>query len=218
MRRTNRLLFITFVSLALTCAAQTAPKKGKQGNAQAAGSSLTDPAAMAPGGQPVPVSAYANSYIIGAEDVLNITITTTTSSTASYPVRPDGIISVPLIGEVMAAGLTPSQLEQVITKKLVDAKLFVDPNVTVAVVQFLSRKVYITGEGINHPGPVPLIVPTKVSELLAQAGGFRDFAKKTKIRIVRNGKTYMYNDNEVSHGKKLEQDILLQPGDHIYVD
>lgn len=218
MRRANRLLFISFVSFALTCAAQTAPKKGKQANAQAAGSSLTDPAAMSGGNPSIPPSAYVNSYIIGAEDVLNVTITTTSSTTASYPVRPDGIISVPLIGEVMAAGLTPSKLEEAITKKLIDAKLYVDPNVTVGVVQFNSRKVYVSGEGINRSGPFPLVVPTKVSELLAQAGGFKDFAKRSKIRIIRNGKTLYYNDVEVSHGKKLEQDILLQPGDHIYVD
>jgi polysaccharide export outer membrane protein len=217
MRRANCLLLISFASFALTCAAQTAPKKGKQA-ANAAGSNLTDPAAMAPGTQPVPPSAYAKSYIIGAEDVLNVTITTTASSVAGYTVRPDGIISIPLIGEVMAAGLTPSKLEEVVTKKLVDAKLFVEPNVTVGVVGFNSRKVYISGEGINHSGPFALVVPTRVSELLAQAGGFRDFAKTTRIRIVRNGKTYFYNDREVSHAKKPEQDILLEPGDHIYVD
>jgi polysaccharide export outer membrane protein len=218
MRRANRLFLIFSVSFALTCAAQAAQKKSKQDSKAQPASNLTDPAAMAAGGgATIPASAYAKTYIIGAEDVLNITITTTVSQSSSYPVRPDGVISVPLIGEVMAAGLTPSKLEEVLTKSLVDKKLFVEPNVTVGVVQFNSRKVYITGDGIAKPGPYSLIVPTTVSQLLAQAGSFRDFANKKDIRIMRNGKVYHYNDEQVSNGKHMEQDIFLEPGDHIYV-
>jgi protein involved in polysaccharide export with SLBB domain len=83
--------------------------------------------------------------------------------------------------------------------------------------QVNSRKAYISGDGIGKPGVIPLAVPTKVSEAIAYAGGFRDFANKKKIHIVRGSKVYTYNDNDVAAGKHLEQDITLEPGDHIYV-
>ncbi len=86
-----------------------------------------------------------------------------------------------------------------------------------------SKKVFVSGDGIARTGAMDLVVPTHVSEALTWAGGYKEFAKKGKIRIVRidkDGKptTFKYNDNEVSHGKKLEQNILLKAGDHIYVD
>jgi len=99
----------------------------------------------------------------------------------------------------------------------------IDPNVTVNVAQVHSKKVYISGDGIQRTGTMDLVVATHVSEVIAWAGGFREFAKKSKIRIIRigpDGKAvqFKYNDNDVSHGRKLEQNILLKPGDHIYVD
>ena len=86
-----------------------------------------------------------------------------------------------------------------------------------------SKKIYISGEGVLKNCEMALVVPTRVSEALAYAGGFRDFAKVTRIRIIRvkpdgTVKKFAYNDKQVSHGQHLEQNILLKPGDHIYVD
>jgi polysaccharide biosynthesis/export protein len=139
-----------------------------------------------------------------------------------YSVRPDGIISVPLVGDVKASGLTTEQLEAAIAERLKANEILNDPSVTVGVFQVRSRKYFISGE-VNKTGEQYLVVPTRVSEALANAGGFRDFAKKTSIRIIRimpdgKPKTFKYNDKDVSHGKNLEQNIFLEPGDHIYVD
>lgn len=160
----------------------------------------------------------SDDYVLGAPDVISVTVFAGgTPNVITATIRPDGIISVPLAGELRASGLTPERLEQSIAQRLKDAKLYVDPNVTVSVVDFKSRTVYISGDGISKPGEYALVVPTKVSELLAKAGGFRDFARSKSIHILRGGKLINYNDADVSNGKRLEQDILLQPGDHIYV-
>jgi len=201
-------------------AQRTTPPKGAN--------AVTDPATMAGekpsstkpvivGGAPV-----EKSYVIGAEDILQIFVIEQTGISGQYTVRPDGIISVPLVGEVQAGGLTTTQLETAIGDKLKANEIIKDPSVTVGLVASHSRKYYISGE-VNKPGQFDLVVPTHVSAALANAGGFKDFAKKNKIRIVRKGpngkpEVYYYNDKEVSHGKKPEQDILLEPGDHIYVD
>jgi polysaccharide export outer membrane protein len=113
-------------------------------------------------------------------------------------------------------------LEVSIAERLKANEIVIDPSVTVGVNQVKSRKYYISGE-VNKPGEQFLVVPTRVSEALANAGGFRDFAKKASIRIIRimpDGKsiTFKYNDKDVSHGKNLGQNIFLEPGDHIYVD
>ena len=219
MRMANSIAFISILALALTGANAQSPKKNKKDTATAA-SNLTDPNAagqpkQAPGGP----DTSSQGYIIGSEDVLNITVIASSGPALQNQctVRPDGYISLPLVGEVLASGATPRKLESLIGEKLIAGKMFVEPNVTVAVLQFNSRKVYISGDGIAKPGSYPLVVPTKVSELLTQAGGFRDFANKKKITILRGKQILRYNDNEVSRGKNMEQDILLQPGDHIYV-
>jgi polysaccharide export outer membrane protein len=133
------------------------------------------------------------------------------------------MITVPLIGEIKVGGLTTTQVEALVTQKLKAGEIIIDPNVTVNVTQVHSKKVYISGDGITHPGVYDLVVPTHVSELIALMGGFREFANQKNIRIIRmgpNGKVtqFKYNHKEVSHGKHLEQNILLQPGDQVYVD
>jgi len=127
-----------------------------------------------------------------------------------------------MVGDLKASGLTTEQLETSIAERLKANEIVNDPSVTVGVFQVRSRKYYISGE-VNKPGEQYLVVPTRVSEALANAGGFRDFAKRTSIRIIRmtpggESKQFKYNDKDVSHGKKLEQNIFLEPGDHIYVD
>lgn len=201
--------------------------QGQQTKAAGAGD-LTDPARMAgdkaDATKPnLPSAPVDSTYQIGPEDVISVWVYQQSSMINTYTVRTDGMVSLPLIGEIKVGGLTTGQVENEIIDKLKKGEIVNDPNVTVNVSQVHSKKVYIQGDGIQHTGAMDLVVPTRVSEAIAWAGGFRDFANKKKIRIIRvepGGKVdkFMYNDNQVSHGKKLEQNILLKPGDHIYVD
>ncbi len=155
------------------------------------------------------------AYIIGPEDILAILVWREPgNSCANCVVRPDGKISLPLIGELQAAGLTPAQLSTSITQSL--TKFMIHPEVTVAVERVNSKKIYIQGE-INKPGAYPLVVPTTILEALVNAGGFRDFANTKKITILRGSQTFKFNYHEVSKGKKMEQNIRLEPGDQIFV-
>jgi polysaccharide export outer membrane protein len=206
-------------------AQQTSPKKEAEPPKPVDG--VTDPAAMAGdkpspkpviiGGAPVP-----KTYTIGAQDILQIWVLEQAGISGTYTVRTDGIISVPMVGEVNVLGFTTGQVETAIAGRLKDNQIINDPSVTVGVAQSRSRKYYISGE-VYKTGEVDLVVPTRVSDALANAGGFKDFAKRTKIRIIREhpdgtSENFRYNDKEVSHGEKLEQNIYLEPGDRIYVD
>jgi polysaccharide export outer membrane protein len=205
-------------------AQQTPPKKEAQPQKGAEG--VTDPAEMSGNkpGKPVITGGapVEKSYTIGAEDVLQLWVIEQSGISGQYTVRPDGVISVPLVGEVRAAGLTTPQLEAAIAERLKANEIIKDPSVAVGLVASHSRKYYVSGE-VTKPGQYDLVVPTRVSEALANAGGFREFAKTKSIRIVRDvpgGKplVFKYNDKEVSHGRKQELNIFLEPGDRIYVD
>jgi polysaccharide biosynthesis/export protein len=155
-----------------------------------------------------------NAYVIGAEDVLNISVWHEAELTRQLIVRPDGKVTLPLVGELTAAGLTLPQLGGAITEGL--KKYINSPEVTVSVQAVNSKKYYIQGE-VMRPGPYPLVVPTTVMEGLANASGFRDFANLRKITILRGTERLRFNYKEVRAGKHLEQNILLQPGDQIIV-
>ncbi len=129
-------------------------------------------------------------------------------------VQDDGTISLPLIGQVRADGLTVEELRQAITTKLDD--YIQHPDVSVDVTKNNSKKFYIIG-GVNHPGPYPLNGKLTISEALASAGGFHDFAHEKKIYLIRGKDKHLYNNKEVKNGKNLEQDIEVQNGDKIYV-
>lgn len=155
-----------------------------------------------------------NVYVIGAQDVLGINVWNQNQLSGQFHVRPDGIISMLLIGEIKAAGLTTEALKNTIAQKLAD--LLNHPEVTVSVLQVNSKKYYIQGE-VNRPGSFPLLVPTTVLEALVNAGGFRDFAKQTKITVMRGAQRFKFNYKDVSRGKNMDQNILLQSGDLIIV-
>jgi polysaccharide export outer membrane protein len=129
-------------------------------------------------------------------------------------VRPDGKISLPLIGEIQAAGVTPEQLGKDLAAAL--GKYVNNPDVLVSLQQVNSKRYYIDG-GVNRPGEYKLVTPTTVLEALSQAGGFREFANTKKIRILRGDTTLKFNYHEVSHGKKMDQNIYVESGDHIIV-
>jgi polysaccharide export outer membrane protein len=163
----------------------------------------------------VPAPVDLKAYVIGAEDQLAVTVWDVQKLSAPYLVRPDGKITMPLIGDVQAAGLTPGQLQGSISERLKE-KYIQSPDVTVLVLQVNSKKFYIHGE-VNKPGAFPLIVPTTVLEGLANAQGFRDFANTKRIRIMRGTEQFKFNYKDVTQGKRTEQNIYLQPGDQIIV-
>jgi len=157
-------------------------------------------------------------YVLGAEDVLTVVYWRDKDMTTDVVVRPDGKISLALVNEVQAAGLTPSELRDRLTEE--SKRYLEDPNVTVVVKQINSRKVFITGE-VGKPGPYPLMGPTTVLQLIATAGGFREYADTKNIVIVRiedgRQKTLQFNYMDVTSRKNLRQNIELMPGDTIVV-
>jgi len=154
------------------------------------------------------------AYLIGAEDVISIRVWKEPENSGQYVVRPDGKISIPLIGEVQAAGLTPFALSASIAAGL--EKVMVHPEVTVGVEKVNSKKYYIQGE-VNKPGSYPLVIDTTVLEALVNAGGFREFANSKKIVVLRGSERLKFNYKEVTKGKKMEQNILVKNGDQIIV-
>ena len=157
-------------------------------------------------------------YVIGPDDQLFIVYWREKDLSAEVVVRPDGQISLPLLNDVAAGGLTPEQLRLAITQGA--TKFVADPTVSVVVKAINSRKVFITGQ-IAKPGPYPLGGPTTILQLIATAGGVAEYAEKKKIVIVRreNGKdrTLRFNYEDVVKGKNLAQNIDLKPGDSIIV-
>jgi len=157
-------------------------------------------------------------YKIGPQDVLRIDVWKEAELTRTVPVRPDGKISLPLLNDVQAAGLTPSQLASVLTEGL---KKFINaPQVTVTVSEINSRRVYVTGE-VAHAGAFPLLPNMTVLQALSSSGGFSQFAKTKNIYVLRNedGKQvkHPFNYKEVLAGRSQEQNIALLPGDVIVV-
>jgi polysaccharide export outer membrane protein len=185
--------------------------------APAAPAAPVTPAAVVPA-PTAPVLAVIPDYLIGSEDVLSIVFWRDKEMSTEAVVRPDGKITLPLLNEVRAAGLTPGQLKDLLVEE--SKKYVEDPNVSVVVKQINSRKVFITGE-IGKPGPYPLMAPTTIMQLLVVAGGLRDYAKSEKITIMRNenGKatSIRFNYKEFVKNKNLKQNIELKPGDTIIV-
>jgi polysaccharide export outer membrane protein len=155
-----------------------------------------------------------NRYLIGPEDVLFIKVWREPDFTLPVAVRPDGKITLPLIGEVQAGDQTPGQVTRQLRVLL--AKYINNAEVTVFVTEVRSKKFYLDGE-LNRPGSFALVTPTRVLEALSRGGGFKDFANTKKIRILRSGKVYYFNYREVTSGKRLEQNIFLENGDHVIV-
>lgn len=163
-----------------------------------------------------PASSVDNStYVLGPEDQINVFVYQGTEFTGQHMIRPDGKVTINLVGDVQASGLTPEDLAKAIREKL---KAYVnDPDVTVAVLSVKSKKYMINGE-VNKPGEYPLVVPTRVFTALVNAGGFKDFANQKKITIIHeNNERDTFNYKEVLAGKKLEQNIWVRPGDIIVV-
>ena len=170
--------------------------------------------------RPVAIESPAN-YVIGPDDVLSVVFWRDKDLTSDVVVRPDGKISLPLLNDVQAGGLTPDQLREAVCTA---ARRFIEePSVTVIVKQIKSRKLFITGQ-VEKPGSYVLSGPTTVVQLIAMAGGLKEFADGRKILIMRtttaaSGRQvgFPFNYEQVLTGKNLAQNIELKPGDTVIV-
>jgi polysaccharide export outer membrane protein len=174
--------------------------------------------ARAPEPRSVPVpAAVPADYVIGADDTLRIAVWNEANLNATLPVRPDGKISLPLLDDVQAAGLTPMELSASIKEKL--KKYVSDPRVTVVVTAMNSQRIFVTGE-VARPGTMALLPHMTMLQALA-AAGFTQFANVKRIYLLRveNGEQVKlpFNYREVVKGNHPEQNIMLKPGDTIVV-
>ena len=175
-------------------------------------------AAAAPAGVTLPPG-----FVIGADDQLTIRFWGDAQMSADVVVRPDGKISVPLLNDIQAAGLTPEQLNQTLEKAAL--KYIAEPDATVIVREIRSRKVFVLGN-VAKQGPVFLNTEMTVLQVLAEVGGLLEYADKSDIVIIRteNGRQgkqerrMKFNFNEVVKGKNVQQNIVLLPGDTILVN
>ena len=184
---------------------------GQAGNEQVVANAATASGASS--------KAHDDNFIIGNDDVLSISVWKEPELTKSVPVRSDGRISLPLVGELQAAGHSPLQLENEITNKL--RSYITTPEVTVIVEKVNSRKYNVLGE-VTKPGSYPLTTSTTVMDAIAAAGGFRDFAKKSGVYVLRksndgNEERLKFNYKEFVKGKNSAQNVRLEPNDTIIV-
>lgn len=161
----------------------------------------------------------SDEYLIGAGDTVQVNVWKDPDlSVPTQVVRPDGKITVPLIKEVMVAGLNERQAEATIAAAM--AKFVIDPMVTVVVTLPTSKKIYLVG-AVRKEGTLPYTYGMTIMQALSEAGGLNDYAKRTKIYVLRteNGREYRleFNYKEVVRGERMEQNIVLQPGDTVVV-
>ena len=167
----------------------------------------TDPSA-----QPVD----PKTYLIGPEDVLHIEVFRDQDMTRSVNVRPDGKITMPLIGDIQAEGLTPERLTATMKEAL--SQFNKSPEVTISVWAINSKSFTVTGR-VNRVGKWPLVTPIRVFDAIGLAGGFQDFANQKNIQIIRGAQRLSFNYKDYVKGKKeaLDENIWLQNGDTVYV-
>src|SRR6516162_1870750 len=195
------------VALAIPAGAKDKPKQNNPAP------SRTDTSGGTPSVNPV-----GASYVIAPDDVLAIDVWKEAEITRTVPVRPDGKISLPLLNDVQAAGLTAMDLASVIAERL--KKFIANPQVTVIVTTVNSQKIFILGE-VPRPGVLPLLPNMTVLQAVSSAGGFTQYANQKGIYVLRteNGQQvkYPFNYREVVKGVNIQQNIMLKPGDTIVV-
>lgn len=211
MRGLHRLLIHVAVLL-LGASVTSAPARGQEGNNPSQAPVVSSDASSAG-------KMHDDSFVIGNEDVLAVSVWKEPELTKSVPVRSDGKITLPLVGDVQAAGKTPLQLEQDLASKL--QNFITSPSVTVSVEKVNSRKFNILGE-VGRPGSFPLTASMTVMDAIATAGGFKDFAKKTGVYILRKApdgsQTRLnFNYKEFIKGKNPSQNVKLEPNDTVIV-
>jgi len=165
-----------------------------------------------------PTAKVSADYVIGPDDVLDVSVWKEQDLTRTLQVRPDGRISMPLLNDVQAAGFTPSQLAQTISERL--KKYLTAPQVTIIVTQINSQRVYVIGE-VTRPGAYPLLPGMTILQAISSAGGLTQFANSKKIFLMRNENhiqtKYPFSYKEVLDGRKAEENLPVKAGDTIVV-
>jgi len=209
----------SLVSTVLLCASLALPSALAQPAAKPAGKpspAAQKPAATAP--TPPPGVTPPPGYVIGPEDVLLVLYWREKEMSVETSVRPDGMITLPLLNEVKAAGLTPEQLRQAVEKAA--AEFVEEPSVTVVVKQINSWRVFVTGNVVKA-GVYPLTASMTVLQAIAAAGGLNEYADEKGISVIRTEggqtKRFKFNYKDVRRGQRLDQNIALKPGDTIVV-
>ncbi|MFI5071315.1 MAG: polysaccharide biosynthesis/export family protein [Terriglobales bacterium] len=226
LQRGNRNVAVTFskillskrtwllpLVIVLTCWLPAQPATGQQNGTP------TDTGGATQNLNALGAKPHDDTFIIGVDDLLAINVWKEPDITRSVPVRSDGMISLPLVGELKASGETPHQLEIAITERL--KNYISEPEVTVIVQEIRSQKFNILGQ-VARPGSYPLTNTTTVLDAIAMAGGFKDFAKQKNIYVLRqnsDGKESRldFNYKNVIKGKDVAQNIKLQPRDTIVI-
>jgi polysaccharide export outer membrane protein len=216
--RSRTVLAILFALTAFVLGSKL-PAQAAANDRTGSGSQAAPADTSAPAAAPSGTKAHDDTFIIGADDMLVINVWKEPDVSRSVPVRSDGKISLPLAGEVTAAGRTPLQLEEDIATKL--RSYMTDPEVTVIVQQINSEKYNILGQ-VAKPGAYPLTATTTIVDAIATAGGFKDFAKKKGIYILRqnpdSGEARIaFNYQDFIKGKNTGQNIPLKPHDTVIV-
>ncbi len=165
-----------------------------------------------PAGAAAPVDS--STYKVGPGDILNIDVWHEPQFTGVYTVHSDGKITLKLVGELDAGDKTPNAIQDVVKAAL--SKYVLNPLVTVTVQEVISKKYYLDGMA-NRPGEYALATPTTIFEAISKAGGLQEFANTRKIYVLRGDKRIPFNYKDVIHGKHMEQNIKLEPGDHIVI-
>jgi len=202
LRQASRVVFVLAANIVIPVYAQQAAQPAP-------------PTAEAP---PPSSVALPTGYLIGPEDLLSIVFWRDKDMSADVVVRPDGKVSLPLLNDVQAAGLTPEQLRAQLMKAA--AKFVEEPNVTVVIKEIHSRKVFITGN-VTKPGTYPLTSDMTVLQLIAVAGGLQEYADGKNILVMRTEdgaqKAHKFNYKDVVAQKHPEQNIVLKPGDTVVI-
>jgi len=209
------LMVIFFLSCALIARTQTDTKSGSKLTSDKPAASERQTNSIVQAG----VNPVSEEFVIGTGDVLAINVWKETEVSRDVPVRPDGRISLPLVGEIQAGGRTSKQLEAEISAKLKD--YVSEPEVTVIVKEIKSQKFNVLGM-VMKPGSYVLTNPTTILDAIAMAGGFRDFAKQKDVYVLRgtadgNQTRLPFNYKDVVKGHKSTQNIVLQSNDTVVV-
>ncbi len=215
MTRTARLAVLLVVPVSMVAWAQDGLPQ--QLGSQAPPQQVTDANPPAPGIDSLPVGVDIKTYEIGPQDVLKIVVWRESTFSDTHAVRPDGKITIPLVGDVQAAGLTPERLAAQLKQAL--ATYIQTPEVTVSVLQVNSKKYTVTGM-VLRPGPYPMPTPIRVFDALNLTGGFQQWADQKHIVIIRTEPEERFEFNYkdfATKGKHAEQNIYLQNGDTILV-
>lgn len=206
---------IPFVLLILACIPAWS-QSGKNAPATSPQVAADPPRATTVGTETVAQPVDPHSYLIGAEDILKIEVFRDQDLSRIVNVRPDGKITLLLVGDIQAEGLTPERLTAQVKEAY--SQFITNPEVTISVIGVNSKAFVITGK-VNRGGKFPLVTPIRVFDALGLTGGFQEFANTKKITIVRGSQRLEFNYNDYIKGKKaaLDQNIFLENGDTVLV-